>query len=400
MSGGVRRPPRRWPDVLLGALVLAVLGGVGGLLINERRTPTPALPGEEAAVPIPESPGTVSVPAGTPAPDPQAAASAPQGTTDGQQAGQIPPVPDAPPVPEIPPPPPPPAPVIPAAPAQTTGVTGGTVAGSGGTSSGGGAATPSTSVQNNSAPAQAPAPSPAQAPVQASPAAPTPVTAPPRAGGAVPTTAARNPYRSEYRVMLGSFGSPGAIRQATSGVAGLGYTVYPISVGGGYVAQVGPFANEAAGRQALADIQRVYPGAALYAPRGQSAPAPAASSAPATPAASPAPATPTPSASTPEPTTPSQVPTPAAAVPEEVQQLTEATGRERRAYLQVGAFSNPAGAQELAQQLRGLGFTPVVSTTARGLRTVLVGPFAGAELERARTQLGAAGLNSFAVSAR
>nr|WP_254606075.1 SPOR domain-containing protein [Deinococcus sp. JMULE3] len=212
-------------------------------------------------------------------------------------------------------------------------------------------------------------------PASADPASDTPATDPAapaaRTGGAVPTSEQRTPLRSDYRITLGTFGSDAAAQSATQGVGALGYTVYPITVAAGVVAQVGPFADEATAREALADVQRAYPGAVLYPPRDRSLSTP---STPATTGATAETAQTTPA----EPATPA----PTATTP---------------TYLQVGAFDRLESAQNLVQQLRDLGYNPTVNAPAGKKVTVLVGPYTGDPLTRTETRLQENGLDSFRV---
>lgn len=376
-----RRPagPRRWPELVAATLVLALGVGLGSLLLGERRAPAePVAAAPQPTTSIPVSPGAVVADG-----SPQTAAPAQAQTT----AGKIPPAPAAPPAPKIPPPvlPEPrrmPAPPTPPRPVEETTT----------------AASPITQPPVTQAPAtqtptpqtpaaQAPATQPpaTPAPEPAAPAEPAPATTPepatptepaaPAPGTpAVAPSAQRTPLRSDYRVMLGTFGSEAALRSATAGVSALGYTVYAMDLGNQFVAQVGPFADEASGQQAAADIRRAYARAELYPPRGQTLrnPAPAA--------AAEAPATPEP-ASEPAPTpaeTPTAAPAPAGPV-----------------YVQVGAFNNVEGAQRFVEQLRAQGFSPSVNAPETGKVTVLLGPLTGSDLTSTEGRLDAAGLDHF-----
>ncbi|MFC4637149.1 SPOR domain-containing protein [Deinococcus hohokamensis] len=372
---------RRWPDIMIGVLVLLLLGGFGSLLLRGRTssevvsTPS-AAPVEETV--IPAAPGTS-------APDPE--------SQPAQAIAPVQPVPEEPAHEEAAPPT---------------------------------EATAPTQAPATTAPAEEPAPAasaPASAtdPVAAAPLAPAPTTtetdpsevpsaatlpdqpAPPatapelapapvaRTGSAVATSEQRTPLRSDYRISLGSFATEPTVRTQTASVSGLGYTVYPIDLGSQVVAQVGPFADEATARQALSEIQRVYPGAVLYPPRGVSlkgaAASPAAattsapSSTPVTPATATAPTSPAPAA---------PAPTPAQAAP-----ATETAASP--VYLQVGAFDRIESAQTLVEQLRGEGFAPSVNAPEGRKVTVLVGPFTGAAVAEAQAKLSAGGHDSFQV---
>ena len=377
----------RWPELLVGALSLAVVAGLGGLLLSERlgSRQTAETQPQVTTSAIPSSPGTVTEAAAP-------AASTPSESTTSKsqsaQAGSIPPAPASPPVAKIPPPVlPEPEPIATPAPATSAPAT---------------TAPTQTPAQGQTAPqnqtsvnAAAPAQSPAQTPPQTQ-ATPTPAnepatpTAVPRAGGAVAPSEQRTPLRSDYRVMLGTFGSRASLQAATAQVSALGYTVYAIDLGNQFVAQVGPYANEATGREAVADIRRVYGRAELYLPRGQTPSATAAASqtsqaqAPAAEAAesvSSAPAQET--ATTPAPPQAAEAP------------ATPAPAPSGPTYLQVGAFNNPEGAQRFVEQLRAQGFVPSVNAPAGGKVTVLVGPFTGDALLQAEGQLDRAGLEHF-----
>jgi cell division septation protein DedD len=229
---------------------------------------------------------------------------------------------------------------------------------------------------------------PVQPPVTAEPAQPqtAATTAAPRAGGAVAASAARTPLRSDYRISLGSFATERTVRSQTAGVSGLGYTVYPIDIGDGYVAQVGPFADEATARQALADIQRASPGALLYRPRERAAQTEADRVS--TPATTESPSSTSAAPETSAETAPSQdAATPAAQAP--------APSGPR--YLQVGAFDREESAQRLVGMLRDAGFAPTVSAPPEGKVTVLVGPYSGDALLRAEGRLDTAGMDHFRV---
>ncbi|MFC5847369.1 SPOR domain-containing protein [Deinococcus petrolearius] len=433
-SGG----PRRWPDVMIGVLVLALLGGFGALLLEQRPRSVAQAPAEApATVVIPASPGTVSeVPTPqTPSQSDRAAQPVPQAPATAASGAQAP-APQTLPV-QTPPAQPSAARSPEAQRAQTPASQGARTAEQ---PQGSGTAptttpAPSTSVQatpappatsapappqaaapqtaaateippvpapppvgplttlplpENAAPVPAPTPTPASPQVPANPQAPAGTGASPRAGGAVAASAARTPLRSDYRISLGSFGSEGAARSRTAGVSGLGYTVYPIDIGSGYVAQVGPFADEATARQALADIQRAYPGALLYRPRERAAQteadrvsAPAADSGSDTPAQT----APDPQSAAAQTAPGQETATPAAQAP--------APSGPR--YLQVGAFDREESAQRLVGMLRDAGFAPTVSAPPEGKVTVLVGPYSGDALLSAEGRLDNAGMDHFRV---
>ncbi|WP_339096800.1 SPOR domain-containing protein [Deinococcus sp. VB343] len=380
----------RWPELLVGALSLAVVAGLGGLLLSERlgSRQTAETQPQVTTSAIPSSPGTV-----TEAAAPAASTPAGSTTSGGQsaQAGSIPPAPASPPVAKIPPPVlPEPEPIATPAPATSAPTTTAPTQ----TPAQGQTAPQNQTSVNAAAPAQSPAQTPPQ--TQATPTQPnepaTP-TAVPRAGGAVAPSEQRTPLRSDYRVMLGTFGSRASLQAATAQVSALGYTVYAIDLGNQFVAQVGPYANEAAGREAVADIRRVYGRAELYLPRGQTPsaaatePEPQASQTQA-PAAE---ATPPVSGAPAQETTPAPEP----AEPPVAAPATPAPAPSGPTYLQVGAFNNPEGAQRFVEQLRAQGFTPSVNAPAGGKVTVLVGPFTGNALLEAEGRLDRAGLDHF-----
>lgn len=384
----------RWPELLVGALSLAVVAGLGGLLLSERFGPrqTADTQPQVATSVIPSSPGTVTQ-AAAPAASPPAGTSA--SGSQSAQAGSIPPAPASPPVAKIPPPVlPKPEPIAAPTPVQTPTTAAPTQ-------------TPAQNQEQSQAPAQGQPPvnsaTPAQTPPQTlatetpatatQPNEPATPTAVPRAGGAVAPSEQRTPLRSDYRVMLGTFGSRASLQAATAQVSALGYTVYAIDLGNQFVAQVGPYANEAAGREAVADIRRVYGRAELYLPRGQTPSAAATEPEPQasqtqTPAAE---ATPPVSSAPAQETTPAPEP----AEPPVAAPATPAPAPSGPTYLQVGAFNNPEGAQRFVEQLRAQGFTPSVNAPAGGKVTVLVGPFTGNALLEAEGRLDRAGLDHF-----
>ncbi len=185
----------------------------------------------------------------------------------------------------------------------------------------------------------------------------------------------------------------------------LGYTVYPIDLGDQVVAQVGPFADEATARQALADIQRVYPRALLYPPRNRSLTGGSASGAASTRETSTGestvtPATPTQTQNTSD--TPSEVQAPeappaappaAAATPT----TPPAPAPSGPVYLQVGAFDRVESAQRLVGLLRDQGYAPTVNAPDSGKVTVLIGPFSGEAVTEAEEKLNANGFDHFRV---
>ncbi|ABF44933.1 SPOR domain protein [Deinococcus geothermalis DSM 11300] len=386
---------RRWPDLLIGLLVLLLLAGFVTLLLGQRSpapTPTatqaPAPEATSAATPpapvvIPSAPGTDLGQTETPAPTaaPQNPAATSSAATSAQTAE--------------------PASSQPAASQPETAATPQATATTPSATSTPSASTTIPVVPAEPIPApvtspaaQAPVPTPSTSSAQTTPATtPAPSTAsasvPPRSGGAVATSEQRTPLRSDYRISLGTFGSTGEAQSRTQGVSELGYTVYPIDLGSQVVAQVGPFADEATARQALADIQRAYPGAILYPPRNRSltgssrANGTAAESSPSTPTAPAAvqsESTSTTSTAPAETTTARTTPAPSGPV-----------------YLQVGAFDRVESAQNLVGQLREQGYTPTVNAPEGRKVTVLIGPFSGKALTDAEAKLDANGFDHFRV---
>lgn len=341
---------RRWPDLLIGLLVLLLLAGFVALLLGKggQGTGTPAIvqtpttQSSDPQTPAAQSPDTQTPDTQTPAtqaPDTQSTTAQPQANssaTPTEPAGAIPTIPSTP---------------------------GGTVeapADSAGSPTDG-TTTPTETTETPSPTVQTPS-----------------TTGPsPRAGGAVATSESRTPTRNDYRISLGSFDNQAAAQAATAGVSGLGYTVYPIAVASGVVAQVGPFASREVATQALADIQRALPGALLYAPRNP----PPSDTASTTSTQAATPATANPSTGTPA-AEPPAASTPASNSP---------------VYLQVGAYNTTAAAQTAVDRVRGLGLEPSVNAPSGKLVTVVVGPFQGRALADAEAKLQAGGIDSFRV---
>lgn len=350
--------PRRWPDLLIGLLVALLLVGFALLLFRPESRPAtntgaaPAEPGG-AATTVPAAPGASSPETSPPA---DAVPPAPGvASTPAPDTAPTGPAPTEPAAAELTEPP-----TIAAAPEITQA--------------------PQTSTPPEAADT-APATSPdAGAQPSAQPATPddnAATTAAPRSGGAVATSERRTPLRSDYRITLGTFTSGEVARARTAGVSALGYTVYPIDLGSQVVAQVGPFADESSARQALADIQRAYPGALLYPPRNRSLS----------------------SGSTPSAAAPSSEssPGPASAAPARAAAATPAPAPSGPTYLQVGAFDRVESAQRLVGQLRDLGYSPTVNAPEGRKVSVLVGPFTGDALTRTEQRLSSSGLDHFRV---
>ncbi|MFC6591460.1 SPOR domain-containing protein [Deinococcus lacus] len=410
---------KRWPDILIALLALALLGGFAYLLLAPKapeptvqtqttvQTPIPTAPGTVTATPpaTPETSvqeGTEAAPVATPEESPSEAAQAPASEESNTSAQ---------PVPE----PEPQAPVS------------------------------STVAEAPAAVIEAPQPAPVEAPEPPSPQTPPPadvaaLPTQPASGSAVAASAARAPTRSEYRISLGGFGSSARALSSTQAVASLGYTVYPIDLGDQVVAQVGPFATAAEAQRALADIQRVYSRAALFAPRPgatqnsdsadtsdtgaaqpsstqptstRPAPPRAAPAAAATPSRAAQPATRTPAPAPAAAQAPAQARQPARAsappaaaaptspapspAPSEASQPAPKAAPSGPVYLQVGAFEQPEGAQKLVAQLRDEGFSPTVDAPEGERVTVLIGPFSGEAVTAAESQLDASGYDHFRI---
>ncbi|WP_412029511.1 SPOR domain-containing protein [Deinococcus yunweiensis] len=330
---------RRWPDILIGMLVLLLLVGFGLLLLRpDTRT------AGVTATPAPAAETTTT----TATTEPSSIPAAPSGTTNTAPAGdQATGTPDGAAGTTTEPP------TIAAAPVEATPPI---------------SSTPPTAQTTEAAPEAS-----ATAPETETPAA---GSATPRSGGAVATSESRVPLRSDYRITLGTFSTEQAAGNAAAPVSALGYTVYPIDLGSQVVAQVGPFSDETTARQALADIQRAYPGALLYPPRNRSLTQ--GSSAGADSAASGRTTETTPVSSTPAPSTPAAAPS-------------------GPTYLQVGAFDRVDSAQKLVQRLRDLGYNPTVNAPEGKKVTVLVGPYTGAAVTRTETRLSENGLDHFRV---
>lgn len=384
--------PRRWPDLLIGLLVLLLLAGFTLLLLEQRpeqvtQAPTPPVTAAESAPVIPSAPGTdlelpeVPTIPETPDPTPPASAAAEESAAAGTTAAAAPPQTAS---REEPPAAAAPAQPAPASPDSVTSPQPQDTAAP---------PTPAPRSERAEVPVVPAAPIPAAPPAPPPPAVtlPTPpenpaalgsstpapareepAAAAPRAGGAVPTSEQRTPLRSDYRISLGTFGSEAAAQNSASAVEALGYTVYFIDLGNQVVAQVGPFADEATGRQALADIQRASPQAVLYPPRGRSL--------------SQAEETGTERERTePPPSEATSSAEPPAAAPSDP------------VYLQVGAFDRVESAQRMVALLRDQGYAPTVNAPEGKKVTVLIGPFSGEALIRAEENLDANGFDHFRV---
>ncbi|WP_407570687.1 SPOR domain-containing protein [Deinococcus altitudinis] len=372
---------RRWPDLLIGLLVVLLLVGFAALLLGKNRQDAgqggvvqPAANGQQGTsqaqgAQVPET-QNAQTPA-TQTPSTQAPAiQTPSTQTSATQTPTIQ------------------TPTIQTPTGQPPAASGST--GTSSTQAGAIPTIPSAPLTVPSTAASDTSTLPATTPDGATPAATTsPATTPapaatvaPQAGGAVAASSSRVPTRNDYRISLGSYADNSAVQAATAGVNKLGYTVYPIAVASGVVAQVGPFATREAAAQALADIQRALPGALLYPPRN----APASDSGSRTGGAASAASTPNPASGTSASGTSSSTP---------------ATGSELAAsgpvYLQVGAYNSVTAAQTAVGRIRGLGLEPSVNAPAGKLVTVVVGPYQGQALTDAEAKLQSGGIDSFRV---
>ncbi|MGY2893121.1 SPOR domain-containing protein [Deinococcus sp. UYEF24] len=354
---------RRWPDLLIGLLVLLLLGGFAALLLGKNRqdagqsgvvqpaangqqgtsqaqgtqpSTTPTTQAQTPQAQTTQTQGTQTSTTNSQAPSTRTPAASGSTAASGAQVGTIP--------------------TIPSAPLTVPATT-----------------APATSTQSQSTATTLDATTPPA--TTTAPAA----TVAPQAGGAVTASASRVPTRNDYRISLGSYADNSAVQAATAGVNKLGYTVYPIAVASGVVAQVGPFATREAAAQALADIQRALPNALLYPPRN----APASDAGSSTNGA----------ASTQNSASNASSSTPATSTP--------ATGSELAAsgpvYLQVGAYNSVTAAQTAVGRVRSLGLEPSVNAPTGKLVTVVVGPYQGQALTDAEAKLQSGGIDSFRV---
>lgn len=373
---------RRWPDLLIGVLVLLLLAGFATLLLGKNgpgRTQTGVVQSADTGTQsgsaqeqsgsseAAQTPATQTPSARTPSSTTPTQSAGTQATGGGTSSSST--SSNA-------------IPTIPAAPVTNSAGTGTGSANTGTSPATDGTTTETQQTQPSDTPAQTTTPV-------------TTTTEPvARSGGAVATSETRTPTRNDYRISLGSYADASALQATTAGVSKLGYTVYPIAVASGVVAQVGPFATREAAAQALADIQRALPRALLYPPRNAPASTPSATGNAATSTTSTAttttPATDTSSAQT--------APTTGTAAPSSTQ---TPTGTQLAAsgpvYLQVGAYNSTTAAQTAVARVRDLGLEPSVNAPSGRLVTVVVGPFEGQALTAAEAKLQAGGIDSFRV---
>ncbi|WP_104990042.1 SPOR domain-containing protein [Deinococcus sp. NW-56] len=412
----------RWPDLLIGLLVVLLLAGFAALLIGQgREAPTavaPPPPVVEEVPEIPVAPGTdLGVdPVEEPTPAPEASA-APEETEPTAEPEATTPREETPPAqaePEAAAPTP--TPSEPAEPPAEQAAQPSTPAPEASTAKPPAASADPSVVAATPIPAAPPAPpvpevtlpkpkttiplnrpagNAATPPASegARPDAPegteagetaeaTPPATPAPSGNTVAPSEERTPLRSDYRISLGTFGSEAEARRAASGVSDAGYPVYVIDLGNQVVAQVGPYADETTARRALADIQPRAPRAVLYAPRGRNLTGGGSETTEAAaPAETPAPAAP-----------PEAVPDEPEAAP-----AAQAPAPDGPVYLQVGAFDRQESAGRLVGMLRDLGFSPTVNAPENRKVTVLVGPYSGDALLEAERKLDANGHDHFRI---
>ncbi|ULH15692.1 SPOR domain-containing protein [Deinococcus sp. KNUC1210] len=368
---------RRWPDLLIVLLVLLLLLGFASLLLGKSpasltgtSTSQPATTEPTSSAPSPatgsSTQGTSSAPtssqSSTATTTPTTTTPPTTSTTSAAPSGQ-------------------PTTAAPSNGTNSTPAPAGDQSQNAGDQTSGSAAVPTipagpigTDTSTNNTPPAATPTTPAPTPSTTPPPATTTPTLTPRAGGSVSTSETRVPTRNDYRISLGTFSSTAAVQAATADVSRLGYTVYPITVASGAVAQVGPFATREQANQALADIQRAMPSALLYPPRN--APASDSGSSSSSSASSSTASTSQSSASA---------------------QSTPAAAPDSPVYLQVGAYNTVDAAQATVSKMRDLGYDPTVNAPAGRKVTVLVGPFRGDALLRTERRLDANGQDHFRV---
>jgi len=397
---------RNWPDLLIVLFILALIagfvvvlmGGAGSLFGNRNSSPssvveTPAPSSTPSAKPTPSpapaqdpvaaAPGTepvtkpVTEPSSSqpdtakpfPTPEPNSSTPAPATATGSTPADSV--KPDA----------------IPVIPAQTT--------------------KPSSSTAGSSTPETKPAvatptvetvlvrPAPQVETKPAQPVAkPTVETAPVRPAPRVETTPAQPtvraprvqasgsgiPTKSDYRISAGLYSSSAAAEEVASKIRGLGYPVHVVpSKDDTEVVLVGPFGNRRDANAASGDISRVHQNLFVYAPSSDGTSGSASSSDNSNTSSN------TPTASDSNSSTPSSGNTASD---------TPASGT---LYLQVGAFGSQSSADTLMEKLRSSGYSPRTRIGSSGLVRVVVGPFAAAEIDGAKSKLSSEGVDSFTV---
>jgi cell division protein FtsN len=328
---------RNWVDALMGALIVAVVGGVLVLLLRGTGTPN------NAANPTPPTPTAKPVAPASPAPQ---TSSTPPATPPAPSSTKLPAKPPAP--------------------------------------------------QASTQPAQKPLEVPAipsvgetqPAPVAAQPSRkPSVVTAktmtrPTLARDA--TTAApvkpknynRADFLKNYRVAVGTYSSAARGQSAAQKLRANGFPAQAFSSGAAFIVVVGPYTRESSARAAFNKLRALgFPDAVLYAPNGkrERVTTGGRTSAPATVASS--------------------KPTATGGVGSNPVKLDPGY----MSYLQVGAFKDTQSALPLLQQLKGSGFKALLRAAMDGYVRVLVGPYNNNALEAAKESLKGQGLTPFAV---
>jgi len=196
------------------------------------------------------------------------------------------------------------------------------------------------------------------------------------------------PTKSDYRISAGLYSSSAAAEDVASKIRGLGYPVHVVpSKDDTEVVLVGPFGNRRDANAASGDISRVHQNLFVYAPSSDSASNSASSSD--NPSISPNTST----AGDPNSSTPATTPK----VDSGSSTLPSDTPASGTLYLQVGAFGSQSSADTLIEKLRSSGYSPRTRIGSSGLVRVVVGPFAAAEIDAAKSKLSSEGVDSFTV---
>jgi len=209
------------------------------------------------------------------------------------------------------------------------------------------------------------------------------------------------PTKSDYRISAGLYSSSAAAEEVAGKIRGLGYPVHVVpSKDDTEVVLVGPFGNRSDANAASGDISRVHQNLFVYAPSSDNASNSASSSdnsntSSSTPAASDSNSS-TP-ATTPKVDSGSSAPSSGNTASGNTASDTPASGT---LYLQVGAFGTQGSADTLMEKLRSSGYSPRTRIGSSGLVRVVVGPFAAAEIDAAKSKLSSEGVDSFAVRSK
>lgn len=418
---------RNWPDLLIVLFILALIagfvvvlmGGAGSLFGNRNTSPSstssaePTPPPASTQDPVAAAPGTEPAPAAsqpdtaqpfpTPKPNSSTSASTPAApavatSSSSTTPNSVKPVkPDA----------------VPVIPAQTVKPDSST--------SGSGiletkpAATPTVETVPVR-PAPRVEPTPAQpvarpsgdtAPVQS---APRVETAPARPAPTLPETkpAVRTPRvqasgsgiptKSDYRISAGLYSSSAAAEAVANKIRGLGYPVHVVpSKDDTEVVLVGPFGNRSDANAASGDISRVHQNLFVYAPSSDSASSTASSNDNSNDSTAPSTSTagdPNSSTASGSSSTGSGSSTAPSSGPASDSPVSGTL------YLQVGAFGSQSSADTLMGKLRSSGYSPRTRIGSSGLVRVVVGPFAAAEIDAAKSKLSSEGVESFTVRSK